>query len=202
LEKKCEPIDKYIKMSREALEKHDYDKAKSYAVLADMYNKRVGGHRDSEINQLRDEAGKIAGEMMASADSRLSKLHYFAAVKEYEEVASCFPYTDYGTSAKKKIDEVKQELRGKNTSQLMVKEAGDVFGEFMSYLMASYKRSGIEAQDGATVKATDIVKARGEDERKEVGEMIDSITSLYGRTEHGQKAMKLKRDLWSAGIRY
>ncbi len=188
-------------MSRDALEKHDYETAKSYAVLADMYNKRVDGARDSELNQLRDEAGQIAEGLMSSANSKAGRKHYVAAMREYQQVSSLFSYTDEGETAKKKVEGIQQNLRGSDGAKLISDEAEEVFGEFMAYLMSSLKKSGTSAQNGGTVRAVDIVKGMSQAERKEVGEMINSIASLYGRTEYGQKALKLKRDLGSRGIR-
>jgi len=187
-------------MSLEALGKKDYAKAKNYAVLAAMYNKRTAGIMDSQISDLYGKAGTIAGGMMSSADNRAAKTHYFAAYQEYEEVASNFTYVDQGAEAKQKMADLKASLRGKNISELMTAEAEDTFQELMAFLSESWTKNNSVAPEGK-LEAVDIVRTMSDTERIELKEMIELMASLYRQTEYGQKALKLKNDIRMARIK-
>ena len=186
-------------MSLESLDKKEYSKAKNYAVMAAMYNKRSDGVMDTQISELYGKAGSIAGGMVSSADRRAAKSHYFAAYKEYEDVASNFTYVDQGAEAKQKMADLKASLRGKNISELMAAEAEAMFQELMTFLSESWKKNNSVPQDGK-LEALDIVRTMSDTERTELREMLELMDSLYRQTQHGQKAIKLKNDIRLARI--
>lgn len=194
-------LDRYIAMAREALGDRKYDAAKGYAVLAGMQNNREKGAFDADMKALYDEATQIAEELLSEAERAAGKKHYIAANKKFSDVASQFVYVELGKQAKDREAEIKKEMGSESYSDILQREAEDVFGEIMSFMSSTWVKNKAGVEDGASVKAVDIVRAMSESERKLMGDKMEEFMSLYGNTEYGQKVRKLRSDLMVANVK-
>jgi len=189
---------KYIALCRASLLAGEFDEAKRYAFRVTSRNRSERGTYDVEVGYLFDEINEAGMRMLAEADARVEKEHFFAAIAKYTTVEKLFSHVPVGKEAKEKIARAKKLMRGKPQGALKDKEAGDQFSELISMLKSEWARTG-KADGKQKVEAVTIIVGMDEAKQKKVVRRLQEIVELYGATAYGQKARLLLGKLKAEG---